>query len=666
MNEIKTIFKKGQWMYGFSALVAIYFSYLFVRTGIFEIRSAIIISGVAVGLAELVTRHFLNRSLSFRVDDRRVRTKFFVGVLAIAIVITWCGRVFLSYTYTDCEVHIESSRSGEISLNDIDTIIVGNVVYKNDGTNFVSEYDASVGQNDGWVKSIVGEDEIVVQVKKSSSVKIMFSSTHEDLVVTDGEKVTDIVVSNRKDIYVVSSNKRTDIYSIVRAVLSLASVYYVFMIVSIFIVNARDKREKYLILTGLIACGIGLFYLLDSYILLTPDSYEYIDFDFGNILRFRPNERVLLYPLVISIMKVLFSNRFLEFTVLFQYAVWLISIVYLYKTIELLTRKPMLSMVGSIVYAIAPFAVVWNGCILTESLALSMTNIFIYYMLAYVKNNRTIYGIVSIILSLVMTFIRPTSLIFLLGILAFFILRFIFDGRRKSDMTCIKFNGCALILVGLYAICFNNVYGFYSISSVMPRQQLMVVMREGFYKKSSDEEFITNVEEAYESTPGSEIKYSDFEWSAMKKVLEKYSLVEVRERTRECFKKNRKEYISYLVGLILSYSTTNFFGYGGESMNPATSFIRDTVLNSFALLTFMHVYILICVQIFMTIVEWVKTRKIPWIHCGLFVFPMVIVLSSFMGTCAEFMRTAACCVPFAYLIFIATMSKLFNGGKENL
>ena len=90
-------------------------------------------------------------------------------------------------------------------------------------------------------------------------------------------------------------------------------------------------------------------------------------------------------------MKILFSNYYLKFVCIFQYICWYISIIYLFKLISLLTNHK-IALWGSIIYSIVPAIVGWNCNILTESLALSGTLIYVYYVINYIKNNKSPYG----------------------------------------------------------------------------------------------------------------------------------------------------------------------------------------------------------------------------------------------------------------------------------
>ena len=88
--------------------------------------------------------------------------------------------------------------------------------------------------------------------------------------------------------------------------------------------------------------------------------------------------------------------------------------------------------------------------------------------------------------------------------------------------------------------------------------------------------------------------------------------------------------------------------------------LENTFVKLFTFLTFSHVYIIILIELVLTIYNWIKTKKVPWIHLGLFAFPLVIIESSFIGTCAEFMRTSIYVLPFAYIALATYIDMLIQ------
>lgn len=653
LDKIKIIFKNKRWLYITSELVAIYLTYLISRLWILNTKGIVTIGTVLSIIILFLTRMYLKKNAKYTLKKKKEKVVLSIEVLVISLLtILFCRSFFIS-TYNDQEIEISSvSENTKLDVSVIDSVVVNNLVYLRYGDEFNHEYDDYMKKNNHHVVVEKNDDVLKIKVKKSYSLKINFNYLHEGIKVTENEKSTIIPATGVATTYKVQKNGSFDGYSILRGMCSLITVGYVVYMIITFIINPSNKKNRLLILTAIITFGIGLYYINDCSLVMSPDSYSYVEYDFKSLLSLIPGGRTPIYPMILNGIKLIFEDNFLEFTVIVQYVIWFVSIIYLYKSIEILTKNQKMSALFSVLYAICPFAVIWNGSILTESLALSGTLIFIYYIIKYIKTEKVLYGNISIILSSILTFIRPTAIIYLVGLLIFILMRLIFEKLKKCDIKCLITEIICLMFVVFYAICFHKVFGIYSISDAVVRQDLMVTIREGFYKNSNDEEFIENVELALLNNP-------DNEWSAMSEVLFKYPLAKTKELTNYCRKESMKEYIQYIIRLTKQYAEIKFEGYAYVNMNPNTLWIHNALHKSFVIITFLHVYILIAIEILLMIIKWIKNKKVPWIYCGLFFFPLVIVVSSFIGTCGEFMRTACCCVPFAYLIFVMLMYDMF-------
>ena len=300
-------------------------------------------------------------------------------------------------------------------------------------------------------------------------------------------------------------------------------------------------------------------------------------------------------------------------------------------------------------YELCPAIIGWNNSILTESIALSVTIIIIYFIIKYIKYPNISSGMPAIILSLILTFHRPTAIIYVVLLEIFWIGRFIFDRKQiKVDFKCFIASTISIFIIVVYAIIFHRTFEIYSITDAVVRQDLIVCIQEGYYKSSNNEQFIEYVNEA--------LKNNDNSWYVMTDVKSKYNNAEVKELTNYCRMQNMSKYIKYIYDLTIEHETIYYDNYLVNTRNTV-----DVAL--FKFITFSHIYAIIAIEFILVVYYWIKDKKVPWVHCGLFGFPFVIVFSSFVGTCGEFMRTSICALPFAY-ISIATYIDMLSKNKE--
>ena len=307
-------------------------------------------------------------------------------------------------------------------------------------------------------------------------------------------------------------------------------------------------------------------------------------------------------------------------------------------------------------YGISTAVIGWNTDILTESLALSITIFFTYCIINYIKLGKLKYGIFSIILALIITFLKPACIIYPIILFVFFILKFIVDKRKfKNDYKCITISAITILLIFVYAASFYKQYGVFSISLASVRQDLYVCINEGFYKNYDDKQIIKQIDESIQKT--------DDKWDAVLDIQNRYGNQKCQEIIKTSKKNNFKEYMKYYYNTICTYYNTIFNSYYSLCISKATN-LACKLSNSSLFLKFSIVYYLILLEGILFIYKLIKYKKTDWINLGLFGFNFAIVIVSFIGTNSEFMRTAICTVPFSYIAIATILNDFINFNKK--
>lgn len=632
-------------IYYISILISFYISYLICRPFEFKVYGKIAIYIINMFFSVCITFNFIKNVSYNKIDKKSIKYSIILSCIISLILVFSIG--FFTKGYRSSKIELSS----DVPINSevIESIIYNNL--DNCVKNGIS-YDGLGRINDRIKIQQVNKNVISIEFEKNIKTTVKLRNHDYNIYIKSGndkEKVDESFIY-------VKSNLEKDNLFILRTCLSICILIYILFMLNIYIINCKEKRAP--IITMIIIGIIGLIYLI--YFKLGNvfnDSYGYINYNFTNFIHGEFYGRTPIYPLVIRICSKLFGDSYILLTVcLFQYIVWFISNYYMYKLLNLLTGNKKISILFSILYAICPGIIGWNNNILTESLALSLTIVFIYYIVKYIKTNQIFNIAISVITASILTFIRPTSLIYIIFLEIFFIARFIFERKNiKIDFKGFLISIFAVILVIVYAAIFHNTFGIYSISDAVVRQDLYVCIEQGYYKDSNNEKFIEDVEEGKNKFPTNA-------WLGMSDVLGKYSLNDMQKITNYCRKKNINKYIEYINKLTKTHNCVNFDSYNLEIISSKIE-IQETIVKTFDFITFFHIYVILVINTILIIYRWVKYKKVPWIYIGLFGFPFVIVFSSFIGTCGEWMRTAQCALPFAY-ISIAVYCKLLTNGKE--
>lgn len=650
-------------IYIISFICSLYISYLLCR--VYEIKFiGTIIVTMCITLGIMYFTYWTNKNIAYEKITKK-------GIIIIGIVSLLISLVILKFNYnfftknfkeTNIDIYTEGN-NGNIDYNVIKNLIVNNTIYTikegklyNNGVE-IQESNIQINKEN--------ENVINIKVPKSYSIKVVFNKQENAINIRDGNIVNTIKFEKLKESkllkepvyqYDIKSNAIKDGLYIVRTMMSICVLEYLVIITIMLIVYNKSAENRYLIGTMIIV-GLGIWYYYNHYarVIFTNDTPDYIGYPFSKLFHLEIQGRVPIYPFICRIIQKIFGEEYLQFVVILQYVIGYISTVYFFKALQLLIKNKKCITLFTILYALCPAIIAWNNVILTESIALSFTVIFIYHIIKYIKTPNLLSGSVTIVIAFILTFHRPTAIIYVLFLEIFWVARFIFERESiKIDFKCFIMSTISIVLVIIYGILFYRTFGFFSISNVVVRQDLYVCIEEEYYKSSTDENFIKCIDE------GLERDRFDI-WAIIKDIQEKYNIVEIKELTAYCKKENMKEYVDHIICLNNEHASVMFESYILDADN---NYLQKAVRGIFSFITFAHIYIVIIIELILLIYNWIKNKKVPWIHCGLFGFTLVIVYSSFIGTCAEYMRTAICALPFVY-VSIATYANKISTYKDD-
>lgn len=418
--------------------------------------------------------------------------------------------------------------------------------------------------------------------------------------------------------------------------------------------NYFNKAIIYILIINIIV-RIASYSLSDKYVLY-DDSYSYINFPFREFFNLNfISGRTPGYAAIIRLFNYIDSHNYLYLVALFQIIVSIISIYFFYKALELVVKNKLIIIIFTILYSSSNAIIGWDKVILTESLSISGTVIFIYLLLSYLKKPTKKLAICIPIYTLVLIMIRPTFLLYFCIIAVFWILRWIYNKEERYiiNKAFLSIISCAFIII-TYSYIFSLNHGVFSLSDAKVRQDLFVVIQEEYYRDASDKEFIEYVDKSRVENPVA--------WTAMMTVLHKYGNEKIADINKEVKTKNIKEFVSYLFNLADDYYNVEFTGYdilkGYDEKNKTFIELTGEKFNdTFIKIKFYHIYFVIVIELIILIISFIKYKNINWLHGGLFAFTAGILVSTFIATCGEFMRTSITVLPFAYISIAIYFSK---------
>lgn len=673
--HIKDLIKKikANIVYFVLVLCSIYISFLIYNAYSVGGKASLIIVEGLILISILLGRLFYKN-----IDINRLSKKNKNIVKIITVFVTFlvliCDFSFFTNSFKNTKITIvpleeknEYSNGNNITIN---SILRGN--------NPVLLDDIKVSK--GWkhkdekiTAKNTNRTELNLSIKKSNHAKIIFDTNVNSgkVKIIDGDNESVIDLYSYKSDYIeynVQSNSYTDFSFIIKLIASFAMIYSIVYILLYSCYYLYQTKKSIMLPTLLLIGIIRMFYYskLYSYTIFY-DSTSYMDYDFAGLLHLIFPGRTPIYPLIISIFTLVVGTRLnVNFVVLFQILISFIAVIYFYKTMKLTLKNKYIISVTTLLYAVTPAIMGYDNCILTESLALSGYVFFIYNIIKYIKQDKLNNGVVAVIIAFILTFLRPTSLL-LVGILfVFLIARFIFDkSNMKNDIKCFIASTISVILIVIYANIFYQTHQLFTISDPMVRQEFFICIDQGFYKASSDKEFVSEVSKMIEEERQKTGREQYDKWEVIRPLMSKYGNVKIKSITSECKKNMRNEYIKYVTDTVKSLCSTSYDAYSAKLPN-ANSLLLNILISIFKIINFSVVYLMIVIEFFITLYKWIKNRQIPWIDLGLFGFSFVIVVSSIIGTNAEFARTSVAVIPFIYISLakiIEDIQTKINGQK---
>lgn len=503
---------------------------------------------------------------------------------------------------------------------------------------------------------------LTFELPSAKNIQICFASNPwagEVLITTSNE--------NKKiDLY--NSEEQGSLRSTVNGEIRQLSKYNIIALIGLFFIvceiiyflliyfnkeiNYLYLRDKSFVLVMVGILIIRFFYYKTSQIaFLSPDSHGYIEFSFSKLLDLDFSDgRVPIYPLVLRVFRKIFGEiYYLKFVCYFQMALSFIGTFYFYKTLKMITNRKWLVIGITFLFGSSNAYCGFDFNILTESLSLSGVVLFIYMLISYLKYNNNKFGISSIILLLVMTFLRPSFLLFDVIMTFFLLIQYIIK-KNKNIIKVLIANIISWSIIMAYSFLFFCNMGIFTISDPMPRQLLTVCIDRGYYVDSKDTEYVQFIKEGIETNP------TDV-WPTVMKAVSQFGLKRTQDYAKECIKNNRIKYLKDEINVSIVNANYNFISYNipKEDLNSDLSGLRNVIIGFFDVLKPVHALVIAAYFFVITIKGILFNKKMYWLPCGFSTFIVLIFASSMIATCDEYIRTMIHMYPFIYIGFAYLM-----------
>ena len=358
--------------------------------------------------------------------------------------------------------------------------------------------------------------------------------------------------------------------------------------------------------------------------------------------------RTPVYPILLGLFKLIFgNNNYLQYVVLFQHFIYLISINYFHRLTLATTQNCTISFFFTCFYALFPCIPTWNCYILTESIAISCTIFYLYSLLLLYQKECITQWIITFFWILFLVFLRP-AFIYLLPIL--FVggfLLFIKSEKKSSKYITSRLIGYAIVctLFIAYVISFKNNYGIYSLSGIGTINKYWIARMAGTVNPMIDYDINTQEPTCKRIVYGEIRKPVDVFYEA-EVAISVYGLKHFSDYVNSSIKKNKSQYFKRIIRNFIDAANYSLF----EPSYSSSSILRALRVKIFI------VYIVLVIYFIVLIKHMIKKKTIAIFSCLLYMIGFSHLFVIIVGSPGDYSRLILPAIP----VFLIMASQLIR------
>ena len=350
----------------------------------------------------------------------------------------------------------------------------------------------------------------------------------------------------------------------------------------------RLQEYKYLRIVYAIAL-IFSFILLIFVIKEVPDSWSYYSAKDVIMSGHLDYLRMPLYPILLIITKHIYV------TIAVQLLVFYVSIAYLYKTLIELKISTRLVFLIMIIYACHPVFMYYQVQLIPESLCISLSSIFSYYLIAFIKTKRISYCWIFHALILCLFLLKP-GCIFLIAVPVMLVF-YLFFAKRKLVLSCFIPLLLVIVTISGYGFAMKQTYGAFTFSSVSDINLYWMLRKTNKIDLNS----VKNEELKSFIADKIELEYEAQFWLCFDEastIIDKHGLKSLRDIVQGSLDSNYKSFL--FDGHNLKIVKENLFGFTGRSIDYFGFNESSSKLDFTDFFPYINFYILFFILIFYT------------------------------------------------------------------
>ncbi len=366
--------------------------------------------------------------------------------------------------------------------------------------------------------------------------------------------------------------------------------------------------------------------------------------------------RTPLYPMFLGAVKGMTGKAWGWAAILIQYAIFILSVKYFHKMAKMLL-KDRAALIVTAIYAIYPTFNSWGNLLLTDSLGMSLSVVFIFAGFKVIMEGSIRHTYIATLMLVLLLALRPASVSMLIpAALSFFLVLFIKEKRMAGILGLAGIAVCSVCLL-VYCAKVKEKTGIFTPSTVSAANDLTIARMYGYLLPEAIEDAHLSevLRDNYEKY-GLELQEGPVFYGAIGNLMDEFSVAEMKKAVNNSIRLNpalwfkalvKRFYLASLTPATRSYASDLFRIHPLFPINIGIVILLLTVYS-----------IIIVIQLF--------SRRFPVANIFLATTSLCVIGVSIIGAQHEYSRLILPAMPCILIVIAQLLENLKLGNSIRL
>jgi hypothetical protein len=414
----------------------------------------------------------------------------------------------------------------------------------------------------------------------------------------------------------------------------------------------------------LIVCfAIRLIYYSTLLNTQAVDTASYLNYH-ANLLKGETDAlRTPVYPYFIKLIGCFGVQNLVDNVITAQVIISFLSIIIFYKIVRAQYKKQAVIFAACLVYGAMLPVVNFDKLILTESLSVTFSLIFIYIIVSYLQKPTDLKAWALSLLVFIAIMLRPSFIYLLPLVIAFFLLRWLVCPKEwKMCLSGLAGAGFTILLIFAYSNLNEKNVGFNGISVVSNNNEIDLINRAGIYNNGNDPEVSAAIQsniQLKKANPGKVVYGIN--------IMKRFSPDRMHKFIITCIKNEPIKYLHYIGVKLYTLRGENIFTQYANRKPLDVAYKIGYLQYKLFFVRFFLLYIFITLDFIVIIVLWIRRRAVPWLKMLLWLSIAGQIVVSIMGGYVDYQRLILPAIPALTIVLFLYIDKLgFAISRKNM